>query len=260
MNVALSSPSLAERIEWLIEGLCKVIGAQAYRRGVEAALAWAVWNRVRTLGERLIALAERVRSGRLRARRKNTPPPGPLRRAPSRERDGNPDQGEGEKAARAAGPRLPRGFGWIRGVVPETAQFAGVLTWLLRDPEMAALAEKSPQAGRILRPLCHLLGVRAPEFLRRGYVPADPPPHPTSPRREPIALARWEGGPRAERTDRGDAISAETSVAAEPALPVEAAVAVETPAPASPPPAAPPVPHHLRPGGLYWDGRRWQWA
>jgi hypothetical protein len=57
MNVALSSPSLAERIEWLIEGLCKVIGAQAPRRGVEAALAWAVWNRVRTLGERLIALA-----------------------------------------------------------------------------------------------------------------------------------------------------------------------------------------------------------
>ena len=80
MNVALSSPSLAERIEWLIEGLCKVIGAQAYRRGVEAALAWAVWNRVRTLGERLIALAERVRSGRLRApgkRRDTSPRPSP---------------------------------------------------------------------------------------------------------------------------------------------------------------------------------------
>ena len=115
MNVALSSPSLAERIEWLIEGLCKVIGAQAYRRGVEAALAWAVWNRVRTLGERLIALAERVRSGRLRARSKSTPPSGAL------------SQGEGKTAARAL-VKLPRGFGWIRGVVPETAQFAGVLT------------------------------------------------------------------------------------------------------------------------------------
>ena len=84
MNVALSSPSLAERIEWLIEGLCKVIGAQAYRRGVEAALAWAVWHRVRMLGDRLIALAERVRAGRLPRRRsprsdtspRPSPPPG----------------------------------------------------------------------------------------------------------------------------------------------------------------------------------------
>jgi hypothetical protein len=204
-----------------------VIGAQAYRRGVEAALAWAVWNRVRTLGERLIALAERVRSGRLRARSKSTPPSGAL------------SQGEGKTAARAL-VKLPRGFGWIRGVVPETAQFAGVLTWLLRDPEMAALAEKSPQAGRILRPLCHLLGVKAPEFLRRQT-------------REEMEDAPTPVGPL--HGSDGDAVAGEVAAPAQPSP-----VAVETPAPASPPPAAPPVPHHLRPGGLYWDGRRWQWA
>jgi hypothetical protein len=64
--------------------------------------------------------------------------------------------------------RLPRGFGWIRGVLPKTGQFAGVLAYFLHDPEVAALVEKAPQAGRILRALCRLLGVNVPAFLRRG--------------------------------------------------------------------------------------------
>jgi hypothetical protein len=253
MNAAALSPSLAERLEWLVEGLCKVFGAQAHKRGVEAALAWAVWNRVRVLGERLIALAERARSGRLRARavRRDTSP------RPS------PQSGEGE-VHEVGGPTraasvLPREFGWIRGLVPETAQFAGVLSWLLRDPEMAALVGKTPQAGRILRPLCHLLGVKAPVFLRRGYVPADPPPH-LAPGSVPGGSGPGTGAglppPGAERNDQGDAGAAEASVAAEPALPAAAPVAAEMPALPSPPP----VPHHLRPGGLYWNGRRWAWA
>jgi hypothetical protein len=53
-------------------------------------------------------------------------------------------------------------------MLPETAQFAGVIQYMLRDPDVAGLVEKAPQAGRILRRLCHLLGVNAPEFLRRA--------------------------------------------------------------------------------------------
>src|SRR5262249_37141935 len=51
-----------------------------------------------------------------------------------------------------------------------------------------ALAEQAPQVGRILRPLCHILGVRAPAFLRQGGAGdcaspqlAAPPPHLASP-------------------------------------------------------------------------------
>jgi len=35
-----------------------------------------------------------------------------------------------------------------------------VLYYLLGDADTAALVEKAPEAGRILRPLCHLLGVK----------------------------------------------------------------------------------------------------
>ena len=71
--------SLADRFTWLFDGLCKVIGVNAQKQRMEAALAWAIWNRVRVLGDRLVALAERVRVGRLprrRARSKGTPRPG----------------------------------------------------------------------------------------------------------------------------------------------------------------------------------------
>jgi hypothetical protein len=65
--------SLTDRFTWLIDGLCKLIGADAYKRRMEAALAWAIWNRVRLLGARLITLAERARAGRVRVMR--TPRP-----------------------------------------------------------------------------------------------------------------------------------------------------------------------------------------
>jgi hypothetical protein len=73
-------PSLADRFAWLFDGLCKAIGVDAQRQRMEAALAWVIWHRVRMLGDRLIALAERVRAGRLprrRVRRSGTPHPSP---------------------------------------------------------------------------------------------------------------------------------------------------------------------------------------
>jgi hypothetical protein len=188
----------------------------------------------------------RARSGRLRSRSKRggtSPRPTGSSPVASLPQSGEGDAREAEKSC-AGGARLPRGFGWIRGMVPETAQFAGVLAWLLRDPEMAALVEKTPEAGRILRPLCHLLGVKAPAFLRRGHVPADPQPDVAAP------------APDAQRNHGGGAGSAEASVAAEPAPPVEAPVTTEMPAQPSPPP----VPYHQRPGGLYWDGKRLAWS
>jgi hypothetical protein len=229
---AAPSNTLTSQFAWLFEGLCKVIGAEAYKRRIEAALAWAVWNRVRLLGERFLAVAARARSARLHPRSHPPTPsaqPAPVIPRPL-ERDG-PDK----RPAPPAGPSaagLPREFGWVRRVLPETAQFAGVLAWLLRDPETAALVEVAPEAGRILRPLCRLLGVRPPEFLRREYVPACPPPP-----------------PEAEQNDRGAAVAAPAPVAA--ALPPAAEVPAPTP---------PPTPPRPRPGGLVLQGQRLVWA
>jgi hypothetical protein len=67
--VLAATLSLTDRFTWLFDGLCKAIGVDAQKQRMEAALAWTVWNRVRLLGDRLIALAERVRAGRLPRRR-----------------------------------------------------------------------------------------------------------------------------------------------------------------------------------------------
>jgi hypothetical protein len=89
----------------------------------------------------------------------------------------------------------------------------GLLAYLLRDSETAALVEAAPEAGRILRPLCRLLGVKAPEFLRRGACRAGTEAPPQAP-------ACAEAGdrilPRREETNRADdAIAGEASRARE---------------------------------------------
>jgi len=258
-----ASLTLTDRFAWLIDGLCKAIGVDAQKCRMEAALAWAVWNRVRVLGARLVALMARVGSGRrvpVRTRRSGrTPPPGPL------------PQGEGEKcphpsprdqarwqsltpprereretsAAVAAGdvrPALPREFGWVRRVLPETARFAGVLAYFLDDPEMAALVATTPEAGRILRPLCHLLGVQPPAFLRRGAVAAQATVAPIA------AEARLDepAPPLPEREPPPSAPTADASVTNGAAV--------------TPPAEDAALAYARRPGGLYWDGTRMRWS
>jgi hypothetical protein len=237
-------PSLADRFAWLFDGLCKAIGVDARRQRMESALAWAIWNRVRLLGDRLIALAERVRAGRLprrRATRRDTSPR--LVRSAAQ----SPQSGEGAvqevemsaAGARAAAPgtvRLPREFGWVGRMLPEAAQYAGALRYLLRDPETMALLEKAPQAGRVLRPLCQLLGVQTPEFLRRGAVVAQ-------------EAARAEPTPPSPEPAPSNASPPSGEDAAQPA-----------PEPARPSAEEAALAYARRPGGLYWDGTRMRWS
>ena len=172
-------PSLADRFTWLIDGLCKVIGAEAHKRRMEAALAWAIWNRVQAAR----GAADRARgAGAGGAGRHLTPA---LSRRAEREkitRRRSPGRRAGRLQVRRTRSACRRGSGGLRGCCRGRCSSRGCLTYLLRDPEVLALMERAPrQAGRILRPLCHLLGVRAPEILRRGRGAGDsPPPHPAS--------------------------------------------------------------------------------
>ena len=149
-------------------------------------------------------------------------------------------------------------------MLPEAGKYAGALRYLLRDPETVALLAKAPQAGRMLRPLCHLLGVQPPEFLRRGAVVAQEAATPvaaealgTGPRLTP-ALSTPEGG-EGEETEApsGDVVAD---------APVTNEVAVAPPA-AQPPPQSGPsaaeeaaAAYARRPGGLYFDGKRMRWS
>jgi hypothetical protein len=124
-------------------------------------LLWAQLNRTML---RFTAMAARVAAGRMAAPRRRPARPAPLKLPPSRAR-----------------PIWPTGFGWLVRLAPEAACSAGVLQYLVTQPEMAALLAAAPQAGRLLRPLCRKLGVTLPPVLLlsrvpRAILPAEPAP------------------------------------------------------------------------------------
>ncbi len=192
-----SLPTTPEaRFASIIDLLCRTVAAQIAGRRLEGPFIILIWRRLRRLGTRFAALAARVAAGRLRPARPR--PCVPRQRPP------------------AAPSPLPRGRAWLMRLVPEAAGAASQLQHLLTDPEMAALIAAAPQAGRILRPLCRMLGIDPPAALRLpppagrpttsrraasaplGPAPAplEPPPRPRPPTPARASLPRACGPPR----------------------------------------------------------------
>ena len=135
-----------------------------------AALPNETWflltQRLGRLAHRFRTLFARYQAGTLPAAR--TEPP---RKRPAR--------------ARPPYPRLPAARGWINVRIPAAAApCTGTLDMLLQTPEIRDFVAAAPQAGRILRPLCHMLGLAAPDYLR---LPPRPKPafSPLAKRAEP---------------------------------------------------------------------------
>jgi hypothetical protein len=137
---------LSDRLALIVGGLCRALAAHAGKDHSAAPLVLLAWTRLRRLSARFASLAAAGRVGRL----------APASVAPRR----------ADPAALFPLPdlpqpyRLPRGFGWLLRLAPETAAYGGQVEHWLADPELAAVLAKAPQAGRILRPLCRMLGVR----------------------------------------------------------------------------------------------------
>ena len=155
----------ADLFAGLIERLGKALTAGALKGRLAGPLLMLIWNRLSRLRRRFAALVARVQAGRLPPAR---PRPAFAEAKPPGLRADGP----------APAPRppslLPRGVGWLTRLVPEVCTSGGELCWLLQQPEMAALVGAAPQAGRILRPLCRMLGVELPRELRLRRHP--PPP------------------------------------------------------------------------------------
>lgn len=139
-----ASPFATDRFALVIDGLCRAVAARIFARVMTGALIALIWSRLRRIDGLVQALATRFRAGTLRAR------------------VGSP------RAAMVRGPAtrpclsVPNEFGWLLKLVPyEAAGFASQLRIVLAEPEMVALLAASPQVGRILRPLCRMLGVAA---------------------------------------------------------------------------------------------------
>ena len=158
------------------------IGAQAYSAIPQPNLAHPLpaetWFR---LTQRLGRLAHRLRTLFARYEANTLPAPRPSRaRIPQ---------------IRAPQPRLPNARGWIGARIAAAAPCAGAIENLLHNiPQMREFVQAAPQAGRLLRPLAHMLGVTLPEYLRLQPRP------PFS----PLALGRGEpeGGSRTTNQPR----------------------------------------------------------
>ncbi len=174
-----ASPALADRFAHLVEGLRRILAARGAGDWLALPLMLLLWSRLRRTAERFARLAAKVHAGTL-------PPPRHRLRAPR---------------PRPQPLRLPRGVAWLLRRLPQAAAAASQLQHLLADPAMADLLAAAPQAGRLLRPLCQMLGVRPPpaRSLSSGRKQAGPvgPPPPVRPAAPSRPACRPRPPPRA---------------------------------------------------------------
>ena len=176
----------AQRLIVTLETLRRAVAENGKRRGIAGALVMLIWVRLGRTILRVARLAA-LQGKPFRPRGPRTPTVRPPRPKPQL--------------------RLPQGRLWLIRLIQETAFGASQLRHLLAQPETAAWIAETPQSGRVLRPLCRMLGVDPPPSIAR------PPPRPAAP--PAPAPAATQEAPR--RTAAG-------------------------PAPTAAPPAAPPLP------------------
>ncbi|MCU4160256.1 hypothetical protein AiwAL_09050 [Acidiphilium sp. AL] len=165
----MNTPSA--RFAGIIEYLCQAVAA----RGVKGAFAsplltLLLWNRLRFIAARFKAIASAPRYATPPRRRARTRPPAPPREPEPAPAPSEPASPEPEAL------RLPRRFAWLLAPLPESRTAASQLRFFLGDPRVAAMIEADPRFGRLLRPLCHSLGIRPPPCLciARSPNPSEP--------------------------------------------------------------------------------------
>ena len=153
-------PPATERFATITGDLRQAVVA---RGPVIGAIVWLIWTRLSRTAYRFAKLAARIQSGTL-----------PTRSRASRAGRASPTRASERPAERPVErpvERLPRGRGWLFRLVPVAPCFGSQLNYLLSDPEMQALLAATPQMGRLLRPLCHSLGIRISDHPLLQYTP-----------------------------------------------------------------------------------------
>ena len=171
---------LSQRLALVLQSLRTAIAACAGRDRTAVAVVLLAWPYLHRLAARFAALAARVRAGEASV-------------APTRVRTT-------AEAPRLRPAPLPQGFAWLIRLAPEAAALGGQVRHLLADPELAALLAVAPQAARLLRPLCRMLGIEAAPGLPAAlFGPPDPPPPPSPARALPAPEACAAPSPVPER-------------------------------------------------------------
>jgi len=163
--------ALTTRFCAILRDLRGFIAAHMVKDPLRVPLFTLLWTRIGRIATRFETLFAKWQAGTL-------PKPRPSRA--NRHRVARPN------------PRLPEGRAWVVVHVGyQAANLASQLQHLLADPAMADFLQAAPQAGRILRPLCHMLGIDPPQ---------PPPPPVNAPM--PAKLIEWGGGPTREEAVR----------------------------------------------------------
>lgn len=140
------------RFAVVIEALCNAVAGRISSGVISAALIVLIWRRLRRINGQVMALIGRIQAGRIRA--------GTLRFGPVAPEDVVPGDVVPRTWVRPPGLPLPRRFGWLLLVVPETAaNLASQMRGVLADPAFGLLLAATPRMGKLLQPLCWMLGI-----------------------------------------------------------------------------------------------------
>ena len=162
--------SLADRFGSLSRALKESVAKHIAKDRNSGPWIVEVCTRVSRLTARLLRLLAQLETGTLPPPRKRP------KRAPTPKLEAKP---EADLPARPARPKLSRAFGWLGRTVWEARISGSQLKTLLDEPEVQEFLAATPQAGRILHPLCQMLGVELPPVLQLPARPrAKRPPRP----------------------------------------------------------------------------------
>ena len=160
----------------ILEHLLQVIAVLGRAMGVhvranrqdDSVLGLAYWHADR-IRRRFITLYTRRKDGTLKPTRQR------LASLPSPQAGG---AGGGpatpETQPKPEKPKAPRKRGWVTHMAPPCAEAGSWLHYFLQRDDMPAFLAAVPRAGRLLRPLCHMLGVPLPEYLKLPKRPRKP--------------------------------------------------------------------------------------
>ncbi len=163
---------LSDRFAVIIEALYRAT-MKTSRGPMIAPLVLLICARLRRITRRFASLAARHAAGTLRPLRPRSTEP----RAP----------GLQPPPPRKPPPRdpLPRSWAWLIPLVPGAASYGCQLTYLLSQPEMAAMIAAVPRMATLLRPLCRALAAEPTPKLPPDPPRARPPRPPKPPREKP---------------------------------------------------------------------------
>jgi len=136
------APELARRLGAILLGLAGVIAHRFLKNPRLVLLIVPLWRRLTRIARRFEAVVAR----QARAR---------------------PAGSRSASASRARPASLPRGHGWlVRELGSEAAVYGSQMAHVLAGPEMQALIAAVPGVGRVLRPLCRMLGYDLAQVTR----------------------------------------------------------------------------------------------